>query len=110
MSIELYFFNKLKILAATFFVLPDAMSRATKDFIDGNVCRSFNHPDAIISSANVRLGDLYIVGVADMNSIGVGACCRGNNMDVTHPNVLALSDCNVKTLAVQGSESHQDSI
>lgn len=86
------------------------MSRATCDFVDGNVGGSFNHTDAIIARANNRFGDLHVVGVADMDAIGVGAFIGGRDTDVTHPNVLALSDGHMKTLAVGGSDTFDDSI
>lgn len=45
-----------------------------------------------------------------MDAVGVRAVIRGRDMNVTHPDVLALSDGHVKTLAIGGSDAFDDSI
>lgn len=57
------------------------MSRATQNFVDGNVGRPLDHPDAIITGADNGSAYPHIVGVANMDAIGVWAICRGKHME-----------------------------
>lgn len=86
------------------------MSRATKNFVDGNVGGSFDHSNAIITSANDSFAYFHIVGGANMNSISIWAICWGKHMKLPQPNVLALSYEDVNSFAVSRCKASQHSI
>ena len=63
--------------------LPNTMSRATGQSIDGNVVDSLNHRDTIISSLDGASCYLDFDGVAHMDAVSVRAVSRCNDLELS---------------------------
>lgn len=81
------------------------MTRSTGQFVDCNVGGSLDNGDAIVTCANGSFSYSHIVRVANMDTISVGAVCRGTYMKVACPDVLAVSDEQMSPFAIKGSQA-----
>ena len=76
------------------------MSRAAGYFLDADVAGSSNNANTIITSRDDAFGYSNEIGLADMDSVGVGAVFGGSDAEVVQPDVLALCDEDVEPFAV----------
>lgn len=81
------------------------MSRSTGYFIDCNVGGSLDHRDAIITSSDDSPSNSHIVGMANVDAIGVGAISGSKYVNPADPDIITVSDENMNTFAVEGSNA-----
>jgi len=82
--------------------LPYTMSRTTIDIVDGNLVGSVYYGNTIISGFNGVFGYSNTDGVADMNSIGVGAFIWCSELKSSESDVSTISHKYVKPFGVYG--------
>ena len=80
--------------------VPNAMSRATGDHIDCDIGSSLANRDAIVAGADHGLGYFHQVGLANVDSVSVGAFAGGHNCQAIDSHVVAASHVDVESHGV----------
>ena len=76
------------------------MSRATSNLFNADIGASLNHSNAVITGADNTSGYFHLIGLAYMDSIGVGARRRRSYMKIFCPDILGQNDGYVETHGV----------
>ena len=103
-------YNRKNIYRKTMKQLPNAMSGTTSDLVDGDVCRAFDHTNAIVTGGNDGPTHFHIVRGTNVNSIGVRAIPGSENMKFLKPNVLRTSDEDMDSFTIHGREASKHGI
>lgn len=72
--------------------VPNAMARATSDFVNGDIVCTLSEWNTIIASPNDTPGKFYGVGLAYMYSISIWAIFRGIDCKSMEPYQIATSN------------------
>ena len=78
------------------------MSGSAFDIFDKDVFAACANGDAVIAGSNNGVGDLHIGGIAEMDSVRVGAFVRGSDGHFRHLDVNTVDQ-----LAMESHSVHQ---
>ena len=85
------------------------MARAACNSFKPHVGGAWTDGDAIVAGSDVWAENSNVIGLFDMNSIGVRAVLVGNHLHTLKLDVLAFMDDYMKHLAVvRGQSSHHN--
>ena len=80
------------------------MARAAIHACDVHVGDSVSYGDAVVSSGDACTGDSDVVGITEVDAVGVGAAFRSCGVDVVYGYVVAVVDVKVELFAVDGMD------